>query len=96
MKSFVKFLRRLFCKSKQRSNDDRIREEEELVEEEVKNHRRKALCAFFERRGYEYYTRTPIVKMGNIYPDLSEFMPPTENVAWKAKLQQLYPGLTYF
>ena len=95
MKSFVKFLRRLFCKSKQRSNDDRIRGEEELVEEERKE-RRKALCAFFERRGYEFYTRTPIVKMGNLYPDLSEFMPPTENVALKAKLHQLYPGLTYF
>ena len=65
------------------------------MKEERKKRKFHALCQFFERRGYEFYTRTPMVKMGDIYPDLREFMPPTENRAWQRKVAQLYPSLRW-
>ena len=67
-------------------------EEIEEMEEERKKRKFKALCEFFERRGYEFYTRTPMVKMGGLYPDLREFMPPTGNRSWQRKVVQLYPS----
>ena len=72
-----------------------IRRKKMEIEEERKRRKFKVLCEFFERRGYEFYTRTPMVKMGDLYPDLKEFMPPTENRAWRRKVAKLYPSLQW-
>ena len=65
------------------------------MEEERKRRKFYALCEFFERRGYEFFTRTPMVKMGDLYPDLKDFIPPTENRSWQKKMAQLYPSLQW-
>ena len=41
-------------------------EEIEKMEKERKKRKFRALCQFFERRGYEFYTRTPMVKIGDL------------------------------
>ena len=55
----------------------------------------RTLCQFFERRGYEFYTCTPMVMMGDLYLDFKDFMPPTVNRAWQKKMTQLYPSLRW-
>ena len=76
MKAFKKFLRRLFSdKRKEKMRVEWQNHLNLLIEKEMEEERRleekkvkfKALCEFFERRGYEFYTRTPMVKMGGIY-----------------------------
>ena len=73
----------------------RKKEEIEEMEEERKRRKYRALCEFFERRGYEFFTRTPMVKMRDLYPDLREFMPATGNRSWQKKMAQLYPSLQW-
>ena len=101
MKAF-KFIRGLFGDKKDRRKEEMEEWQNFLMdlerclqemEEDRKKRKFKALCEFFERRGYEFYTRTPMVKMGGIYPDFKEFMPPTENRAWQRKVAKLYPSL---
>ena len=52
-------------------------------------------CEFFDRWRYEFYTRNPMVQIGNMYPDLREFIPPTENRVLARKLAKLYPSLRW-
>ena len=87
-----KLIRRLRGSRKAKKD---VAEETVDIEEQERTQIRTMLCSFFERRGYEFYTRTPMVKMGTLYPDLSEFVPPTANRAWQEKLKQLYPSLSF-
>ena len=68
-------------RNRRKAIDRRRKKMEIALDEERKKRKFRALCQFFERRGYEFYTRTPMVKMGDLYPDLKEFMSPTENRA---------------
>ena len=69
---------RWFEERNRRKAIDRRRKKMEIeLEEERKKRKFHALCQFFERRGYEFYTRTPMIKMGDLYLDLREFIPPT-------------------
>ena len=43
------------------------RKKMELELEERKKRKFYDLCQFFERRGYEFFTRTPLLKMGEIF-----------------------------
>ena len=65
------------------------------IEEERKRRKFRALYEFFERRGNEFYTRTAILKIGDLYPDLLEFIPPTKNQSWQKKMVRLYPSLQW-
>ena len=74
---------------------DRRKKMELELEEERKRRKFYDLCQFFERRGYEFFTRTPMVKMGDLYPDLEQFVPPTSNRAWQKKMMEMYPSLQW-
>ena len=81
---------RWFEERNRRKAIDRRRKKMEVeLDEERKKRKFRALCQFLERRGYEFFTRTPMVKMGDQYPDLWEFIPPTENRAWQKKMIKL-------
>ena len=83
MNRLVKFFRRLFgCEKK---SDKKMKELKKDIEQ--------IMVTFYLRRGYDYHTRQPAVKMGNLYPDLSEFIPSTMNCAWQGKLVKQYPCL---
>ena len=82
MNRFVKFLRRLFGSEKK--TDQKMKELKKIDQ---------IMVEFYLRRGYDYHTRQPVVKMGNLYPELSEFIPPTMNSAWQGKLVKQYPCL---
>ena len=87
---------RWFEERNRRKALDRRRKKMEMeMGEERKKRKFKALCEFFERRGYEFYTSTQMVKMGDMYPNLEDFMPPTENRAWRRKVAKLYPSLQW-
>ena len=74
---------------------DRRKKMELELEEERKRRKFYDLCQFFERRGYEFFTRTTMVKMGDLYPDLQEFVPPTSNRAWQRRMVEMYPSLQW-
>ena len=88
-------LQRFEERNKRRKAIDRRKKMELEVEEERKRRKFYDLCQFFERRGYEFFTRTPILKMGDLYPDLDEFVPPTNNRVWQKKMVQMYPSLRW-
>ena len=74
---------------------DRRKKMELELEEERKRRKFYDLGQFFERRGYEFFTRTTMVKMGDLYPDLQEFVPPTSNRAWQRRMVEMYPSLQW-
>ena len=89
--SLVRFEER----NRRRRAVDRRKKMELELEEERKRKKFYDLCQFFERRGYEFFTRTPMVKMGDVYPDLQEFVPPTSNRAWQRRMVEMYPSLQW-
>ena len=74
---------------------DRRKKMELELEEERKRRKFYDLSQFFERRGYEFFTRTTMVKMGDLYPDLQEFVPPTNNRVWQRRMVEMYPSLQW-
>ena len=88
---FVRFEER----NRRRRTIDRRKKMELELGEERKRRKFYDLCQFFERRGYEFFTRKPMVKMGDLYPDLEQFVPPTSNRAWKKKMMEMYPSLPW-
>ena len=88
-------LQRFEEKNRRRKAIERRKKMELELEEERKRRKFYDLCQFFERRGYEFFTRTPMVKMGDLYPDLDEFVPPTNNRLWQKKMVQMYPSLQW-
>ena len=88
-------LQRFEEKNRRRKAIDRRKKMELELEEKRKRRKFYDLCQFFERRGYEFFTRTLMVKMGDLYPDLDEFVPPTNNRVWQKKMAQMYPSLQW-
>ena len=82
-------------RNRRRRAVDRRKKMELELEEERKRRKFYDLCQFFERRGYEFFTRTTMVKMGDLYPDLQEFVPPTSNQAWQRRMVEMYPSLQW-
>ena len=82
-------------RNRRRRAIDRRKKMELELEEERKRRKFYDLCQFFERRGYEFFTRTPLLKMGDLYPDLEEFVPPTNNWVWQRRMVQMYPSLQW-
>ena len=89
--SLVRFEER----NRRRRAVDRRKKMELELEEERKRRKFYDLCQFFERRGYEFFTRTPLLKMGDLYPDLDEFVPPTNNRVWQRRMVEMYPSLQW-
>ena len=89
--SLVRFEER----NRRRRAVDRRKKMELELEEERKRRKFYDLCQLFERRGYEFFTRTPLLKMGDLYPDLDEFVPPTNNRAWQRRMVEMYPSLQW-
>ena len=85
--------RRFEEKNRRKELDRRWKKMEMEMEEKRKRRKVHVLYQFFERRGYEFYTHTQMVKVEDLYPDLKDFMPPTENRAWQRKVTKLYPSL---
>ena len=82
-------------RNRRRKAIDRRKKMELELEEQRKRRKFYDLCQFFERRGYEFFTRSPMVKMRDLYPDLDEFVPPTNNRVWQKKMIQMYPSLQW-
>ena len=82
-------------RNRRRRAVDRRKKMELELEEERKRRKFYDLCQFFERRGYEFFTRTPLLKMGDLYPDLQEFVPPTNNLVWQRRMMEMYPSLQW-
>ena len=82
-------------RNRRRRAVDRRKKMELELEEERKRRKFYDLCQFFERRGYEFFTRTPLLKMGDLYSDLEEFVPPTNNRLWQRRVMQMYPSLQW-
>ena len=82
-------------RNRRRRAVDRRKKMELELEEERKRRKFYDLCQFFERRGYEFFTRTTMVKMGDLYPNLDEFVPPTNNRTWQRGMVEMYPSLQW-
>ena len=82
-------------RNRRRRAVDRRKKMELELEEERKRRKFYDLSQFFERREYEFFTRTPLVKMGDLYPDLEEFLPPTNNRVWQRRMVEMYPSLQW-
>ena len=82
-------------RNRRRRAVDRRKKMELELEEERKRRKFYDLCQVFERKGYEFFTRTPLVKMGDPYPDLEEFVPPTNNWVWQRRMVEMYPSLQW-
>jgi len=96
MNRFLRFVRRIFKKKTkvedEKETKDPVVDDDEFKIQEWKDIDR-IMVDFFLRRGYDYHTKRQVVKMGNLYPDLSEFMPPTMNNVWQRNIVKQYPLL---